>query len=250
VIGTGSSCVFPLAAERQSAAFGTVAHSHHKPASPLKTRVRGFRRTSSGRFSRRTRFRPINTPGLRACGYKTTSGRANWLNRDPIGEQGGVNLYGFTGNNLISRVDFLGQSVYELKRRNMKCSCLPHWFVVIDDTGLLDGDGRKSVTLVDLSDLGMTVRNLHIPNSNADGWPTVVDFINFSKDPELQIVDYITTTREESQWLANTIDSVKGDEEYNVIINNCGSVIHKMKRLLDEFRARPIIIFPQDKPGI
>ena len=143
---------------------------------------------------------------------------------------------------LISRVDFLGQSVYELKRRNMKCSCLPHWFVVIEDTGLLDREGRKSLTLVDLNDLGMTVRNLYIPNSNVDCWPTVVDFVNFSKDPELQIVAFITSTREETQWLAMEIDSIKEDEEYNFIINNCGSVIRKVKQLLDWFRAQQIII--------
>jgi len=31
-----------------------------------------------------------------------------WLSRDPIGEAGGINLYGFVGNNPISRVDPLG----------------------------------------------------------------------------------------------------------------------------------------------
>ena len=31
-----------------------------------------------------------------------------WLSRDPIGERGGVNLYGFVGNDPVSRVDYLG----------------------------------------------------------------------------------------------------------------------------------------------
>ena len=31
-----------------------------------------------------------------------------WIQRDPIGEQGGINLYQFVGNNPISRVDPLG----------------------------------------------------------------------------------------------------------------------------------------------
>jgi RHS repeat-associated protein len=31
-----------------------------------------------------------------------------WLNRDPIGEQGGINLYGFIDNNLVNNIDPLG----------------------------------------------------------------------------------------------------------------------------------------------
>jgi RHS repeat-associated protein len=36
------------------------------------------------------------------------SGLQRWLSRDPIGEQGGINLYGFVGNNPMSRVDPYG----------------------------------------------------------------------------------------------------------------------------------------------
>lgn len=45
------------------------------------------------------------TPGSRACAYRTASGRAKWPNRDPIGEQGGVNLYASFYNNPLSYVD-------------------------------------------------------------------------------------------------------------------------------------------------
>src|ERR1035441_1916421 len=38
--------------------------------------------------------------------YNPTTGR--WLSRDPIGERGGINLYGFVGNNPISRIDLFG----------------------------------------------------------------------------------------------------------------------------------------------
>ena len=48
------------------------------------------------------------TPGSRACGYKTVSGRHEWLNHDPIGERGGINLYGFVGNNPGNKVDAYG----------------------------------------------------------------------------------------------------------------------------------------------
>ena len=38
---------------------------------------------------------------------KTSTG--GWLSRDPIGEKGGRNLYGFVGNNPIGKIDYLGK---------------------------------------------------------------------------------------------------------------------------------------------
>jgi len=40
---------------------------------------------------------------------KTALGRAYWPSRDPIGEKGGFNLYGMVRNNVVGRVDILGQ---------------------------------------------------------------------------------------------------------------------------------------------
>ena len=45
--------------------------------------------------------------------YSPTDGR--WLSRDPIGEQGGRNLYCFVGNNSVSNEEFLGL------KRNLPC---------------------------------------------------------------------------------------------------------------------------------
>ena len=82
---------------------------HARETSPLKTRVWGFRQPPSGRFSsRRRRTRAIATGSTR-CAYKTASGRRQWPNRDPIGERGGVNLYGFVGNTPINFVDTDGR---------------------------------------------------------------------------------------------------------------------------------------------
>lgn len=33
---------------------------------------------------------------------------ADWLSRDPLGEAGGINLYGFVGNNPVNKRDLLG----------------------------------------------------------------------------------------------------------------------------------------------
>lgn len=43
--------------------------------------------------------------------YNPSTGR--WPSRDPIGEQGGINLYGFVANNPVSRRDFLGLKLDE-----------------------------------------------------------------------------------------------------------------------------------------
>jgi len=50
----------------------------------------------------------INLYGYRY--YDPVTGR--WPSRDPIGERGGLNLYGFLGNDGISRIDVLGGFPY------------------------------------------------------------------------------------------------------------------------------------------
>jgi RHS repeat-associated protein len=44
--------------------------------------------------------------------YNPTQGR--WSNRDPIEEQGGINVYGFVGNQSINKNDLLGREAIEL----------------------------------------------------------------------------------------------------------------------------------------
>ena len=47
---------------------------------------------------------------IRPTATKTASGIPYWPSRDPIGEQGGMNLYGFVGNDGISMIDLLGNT--------------------------------------------------------------------------------------------------------------------------------------------
>jgi hypothetical protein len=108
VIANGHSGIPTLAAGLRLAAPGRGAGACRTVCNP-ETRVGGFCCKPSGRKLRRGRFRPINTPGWRVCGYKTASGRADWPNRDPLGERWGINLYQFVRNNSVNTIDSDGR---------------------------------------------------------------------------------------------------------------------------------------------
>ncbi len=75
------------------------------PAKP-----RPANRPQSQQPQRKNRPTPTKTAsGVRFYGYRfydPETGR--WPSRDPIGERGGINLYGFVGNDGVNRWDYLG----------------------------------------------------------------------------------------------------------------------------------------------
>jgi len=79
---------------------------------PLKNRVGVFRRSSplrAGRFAPQ----PVETVSETAVTFTiTVSGLSFWLSRDPIGEMGGLNLYGFVENNPANDFDAVGLAVH------------------------------------------------------------------------------------------------------------------------------------------
>jgi len=58
--------------------------------------------------------------------YSPRLGR--WLSRDPIGEDGGLNLYAMCNNNVISCVDYLGQKPYDV-------DSLPYLIIIASNQG-------------------------------------------------------------------------------------------------------------------
>lgn len=60
--------------------------------------------------------------------YNPRDGR--WISRDPIGEEGGVNLYGFVGNNLLNVIDKLG---LELELYTKDVSSIPMLPLKVDE---------------------------------------------------------------------------------------------------------------------
>ena len=76
----------------------------------------GGRRARGRSNSRRPR------PGVPYYGYRwydPVTGR--WPSRDPIEESGGINLYGFVGNDGVGYIDVLGEM--RNKRKYYKCTC-------------------------------------------------------------------------------------------------------------------------------
>ena len=87
---------------------GTVtAHYEYDPFGNIIAQSGSFAAENTYRFS--TKPMNLHTGELYYYGYRyydPVTGR--WPSRDPIGERGGINLYGMVGNNPISRIDLLG----------------------------------------------------------------------------------------------------------------------------------------------
>jgi hypothetical protein len=85
-----------------------------KKAPPSKNRVGGSPRPSSFRAPENRLQLPESHRVLRPDATTTASGRSVWPSRDPIGENGGGNLYNHVNNNSVNLIDLLGHIVAEI----------------------------------------------------------------------------------------------------------------------------------------
>ncbi len=84
----------------------TVAQYAYDPYGNVLTQSGAFADDNPFRFS--TKYTDQET-GLVYYGYRYYNPEiGRWVNRDPIEEQGGLNVYGFTQNRSIDRIDILG----------------------------------------------------------------------------------------------------------------------------------------------
>lgn len=71
-------------------------------------------------FGFSTKFTDEET-GLVYYGYRYYSSEmGRWLNRDPIGERGGINLYGMVNNEPVNRWDYLGLADIQLEMKSLQ----------------------------------------------------------------------------------------------------------------------------------
>jgi hypothetical protein len=103
-------------------------------------------------------------PGVAYYGYRyydPVTGR--WPSRDPIGEEGGLNLYGFVGNRSLNFVDLLGLMKYEfVLNRDTKPNRICGEFSDPAGTGgnIFDSGDRSALSVTWVSG---------IPNNKHDG---------------------------------------------------------------------------------
>ncbi len=91
------------------------------PTSPTKPTSGGFTHHLLFTSDPTEKSPSPKTAGVTYYGYRdydSLTGR--WLSRDPIGEKGGVNLYGFVRNDGVNGVDFLGLKI----KNNGKHKCV------------------------------------------------------------------------------------------------------------------------------
>ena len=92
-------------------AYTLTAPSSGNSAMRPKNRVWGSSRSDRS-LPLENRLRcPVPCRKSRPTSTIFTPGIPQWPSRDPIGERGGVNLYGFVGNDGIGLVDLLGQAL-------------------------------------------------------------------------------------------------------------------------------------------
>ena len=107
-------------------AYFLTAPATGKPETSLKNRVRAFSGIivrshpvlGSRPLQPRRKIRPTPT--------KTASGIPRWPSRDPIEEEGGLNLYGFVGNDGVNAIDLIGltSDFYEYWKKTCTTCCL------------------------------------------------------------------------------------------------------------------------------
>ena len=85
-----------------------TAYAAPKNAADPKNRVGNFFYEDHASVGKNRWASRLNAQGKSCYHYETASGRSNWPNRDPIAEQGGLNLYGFVLNDGVNFWDVIG----------------------------------------------------------------------------------------------------------------------------------------------
>jgi uncharacterized protein RhaS with RHS repeats len=132
----------------------------------------------SGRSSNTDAESLENAMGCEDSANETASGRRSWLNMDPIGERGGINLYGFVGNDPVNWIDSLGlEFVYKGPDADKYQALIDCWKSRLNKNSLL----RKIVNDLDKSKRKIRIKNNKLKLAGGDPAPlpaTQADLFN------------------------------------------------------------------------
>jgi RHS repeat-associated protein len=149
--------------------------------------------------------------------YDATIGR--WLSRDPIGEAGGINLYGYVGNNPLNLWDLLGLDA-----------------IFLNDSAavrILGSSHGHGAILIGNNDTGWSYysKDGNGPGRYGDGnnrlvtYPTFDDFYRSDDASRYDRAVYIPTTADQDLAMTTYGDSHYRDP-YSGRTNNCGDLVN------------------------
>lgn len=152
---------------------------------PVKNRVVGSRHLAANRVRQNHPQPPEttseNTPTLTI----TVSGLSVWPSRDPIGEYGGLNVYGFVGNGPVGGIDLLGlldcdaakqrlTTVFRIRSKNLYAAIQKCDQSRLSDAGVDLDPGQRLLAVGGLTYLADLLNNTHAA-SEADDLFTLAD---------------------------------------------------------------------------
>ena len=150
-----------------------------------------------------------------------------WLNRDPIEEDGGVNLYAFCGNNSLTTIDYLGNNIYLLQGNNSGrwLNDISHQSIAVD----LWSRGGKKIGKTSFS-FGFTGNWIwNIPSCTWLGFKSFTlpgylmegGIYEITKPIGIVIKEKETTCKEDRVWLKRMRNRKSMTDVYSVLRHNC-----------------------------
>ena len=182
--------------------------------------------------------------GLYYYGYRFyTPELGRWINRDPIEEEGGENLYAFCRNDSISQIDELGKNIYLVEGNDTgyELNDRYHQSICVDDEKSLDRFNGKTCFSFGLVGVGC-----YFPKRTWLGWyeTTLGGLLMKGEVYETTFIGRVlktkaTTKAQDAHWLAWMRSARKGlTDVYSVARHNC------RRYSQNEFHDAPGVILP------
>jgi RHS repeat-associated protein len=180
------------------------------------------------------------TTGLYYYGYRFYDPRiGRWLNRDPIAEKGGFNLYGFVRNNQINKIDIIGLSENCDGSWEVALNDLINWTVGDTDPAITYGSNSQQNQYLRSSDSVQKLRSYFL-NKNKKApckeWEGVTNYAedfkpwdsNFWSDMDNGVMQFVGSFSAEIRVISSTTTS-------QTISTRAGAQICEETRIRVEF---------------